>query len=51
MEEAERLGVEVVLGAKVVQIDWDTGVVTLEGDEVAAADIVVGGDGTFISHP
>ena len=51
MEEAERLGVETVLGAKVVQIDVDAGVVTLEGGTVATADVVVGGDGTFLAGP
>lgn len=51
MEEAERLDVAVVLDAKVIKVDSDAGTATLENGKVVAADVIVGGDGTFMAIP
>jgi salicylate hydroxylase len=45
MDEAQRLGAEIVLNAKVSDIDLDGGVVSVGDGTVYTSDVVVGADG------
>lgn len=51
MNEAKRLGVEILLNAKVAEVDFDSNLVTVEDGRAFGADVVVGADGTFAQVP
>lgn len=46
-DTAKDLGVELSLGADVVQVNYDETGVTLRSGEILSADIVIGADGKF----
>jgi len=53
LNEAQRLGAVIKLGATVTDIDFEKVTVTLGKDEIATkikADVVIGADGMFIPH-
>lgn len=51
LKEATRLGVQITLDAKVTKVEPNAGVVTLESGRTVTADVVVGGDGMFLTSP
>jgi flavin-dependent dehydrogenase len=48
MDEAMRLGAEIVLNAKVSDIDLHGGAVSVEDGTVYTSDVVVGADGEYM---
>lgn len=50
MNKVKELGVEVVLGAKVERIEFDTGEAYLDTGAVIKSDVIIGADGKFMAY-